>query len=140
MVTHQFESSGKLKLPSAEAIASADRDTAIVCYTNGTLNDGRFYYAYVAVKPGKYLEFHELTSARKSIVLGEFGEILAAGFEPSPPDGVVKRMREEYGYDEQFAQRLKDEVVKQRGSFSKAQEEKRLMDIVAMLRAQKPAG
>jgi hypothetical protein len=137
MITYLFEPSGQLKVPSEQELKDIDIEVAIICYTNGTTEDGRPYYAYVAVTPSKYMEFHRMTAARNTIVLNEYGRIVAGGFEAKPPPDVIRKMREDYGYDEHFAQKLKDEVTRQRGTFSTNQEEKRLMDIVSMLKATK---
>jgi len=118
-------------------LQKADAASSIIAYTNGVTNDGRPYYAYVAVKPSLYREFCELTSARKTIVLNDFGGIIEGNFEASPPAHVVARMREEYGFDENYEQAIKEEVSRQRGKFTAKQEEKRLMDIVAMMKAKK---
>jgi hypothetical protein len=137
MPSYNFESSGKLSSPSGEELQKADATSAIIAYTNGVANDGRPYYAYIAVKPSRYREFYELTSARKTIVLNDFGDIIEGDFEAAPPAHVVQRMREEYGFDENYERELKEEVSRQRDKFSAQQEEKRLMDIVAMMKARK---
>ncbi len=137
MPRYSFESSGKLSTPSTEELQKADDSSAIIAYTNGVTEDGRPYYAYMAVKPSRYREFYELTSARKAIVLNDFGNIIEGGFEESPPANIVQRMRNEYGFDENYEKAIKEEVSRQRGKFTAAQEEKRLMDIVAMMKAKK---
>ncbi len=134
---YDFDGSGKVKAPPAEQLKAADADTAIIAYTSGTTGDGRPYYAYLAVRPSKYREFYELSSARKEITLGDYGKIVLAGFEPAPPPDVVQHMRDKYGFDEHYERKLKEEVSRQRGQFSARQEEKRLMDIVAMMKAKK---
>lgn len=140
MVTYTFESSGNIQVPSQQELKEIDDEVAIITYTNGTTEDGRPYYAYLAVKPSKYTEFHERTSASETIVLNDYGNIIACGFETGPPPEVIRQMREEYGYDEHYAQKLKSEASRQRKIFSARQEEKRVQDIVAMLKNKKPNG
>ena len=133
MTSIAFDSSGKVKHSSADELAQADQNTAILSYVHGTMEDGRPYYAYVAVKPSKYREFHALTAAKKAMVIGEYGTVVAAGFELEPPADVVKEMREVYGFDDEYETKLKQEGLKQQEAFFAKQEKTRIDDIVAML-------
>jgi hypothetical protein len=134
MTAIAFESSGKVKHPSAENLAEADKDLYILGYVHGTMEDGRSYYAYVAIIPSKYREFHAMTAAKKAMVIGQYGTVIAAGFESEPPADVVKEMHDVYGFDEQFESKLKQEAIKQQEAFFKQQEATRIDDIVAMLK------
>ncbi len=137
MQSYQFENSGKLKAQSAETLKKADEGASIIAYTDGVTASGKPYYAYIAVKPSKYREFYERTKARESIRLGDFGKIIVYGYETKPPSAVVVHMREKFGYDEEYEAKLQAEVARQRTQFSIDQEEKRLLDIVAMMKAKK---
>ena len=137
MQQFEFDSSGKVKQPTQEALSEADRSAAIIAYTDGVTASGRPYYAYLAVKPSKYREFCERTEARESIRLSDYGKIVVYGYETKPPPGVTKHMQDKYGFDEQYEARLKEEISQQRKKFSTEQEEERLLDIVAMMKAQK---
>jgi len=136
MGTLVFDESGKLKPPTAEELAEADRDTAILCYTTGVLDDGRPYYAYIAVTPSRYSEFMQKTKARYVMVLGEYGTVIAAGFETEAPAEVKQEMRDKYGFDEEYQEKLIQRVRAEQDTFMKAKEDKRIMDIVAMLKTQ----
>ena len=129
-----FESSGKVKVSSPEALVEADNDMAILGYVHGTMEDGRPYYAYVAIIPSRYREFHALTAAKKAMVIGQYGTVIAAGFESEPPAEVVKEMQEVYGFDDQYEAKLKQEALKQQEVFFVNQEKVRIDDIVAMLK------
>ncbi len=137
MQVYNFDGSGKLSNPTSEELEKADRTSSIIAFTNGVAADGRPYYAYLAVKPSKYREFYELTANRQVLQLNDFGEIIKGGFEVSPPADIISFMRDEYGFDENYEKALQDEVTRQRGKFTAKQEEKRLMDIVAMMKAKK---
>lgn len=140
MLTYAFDNNGKLTTPNDQELRAADHNTTILTYTTGTLEDGRPYYAYIAVDPSRYREFHAMTSYNKPIILGDYGEIIAAGFKVEAPEDVKREMCDVYGYDEAFADKLKAEVERQRKEFSAKREEKNILDIVAMLKAQqKPA-
>ncbi len=133
MTSIAFEASGKVKHSSVEELAQADQETAILSYVHGTMEDGRPYYAYVAVKPSKYRDFHAMTAAMRPMVIGDYGTVVAAGFESEPPADVVKEMREVYGFDDQYEERLKSDALKQQEFFFAKLETKRIDDIVAML-------
>jgi hypothetical protein len=137
MRAYNFDSSGKLARSSQEELQQADATTAIIAYTNGTMADGRPYYAYLSVKPSKYREFYELSSARQSIVLNNYGKIIVSGFASTPPDEVVRFMADKYGFDDNYEQAVKAEVSQQRNEFGAKKEEQRLMDIVAMIKTKK---
>lgn len=137
MQAYQFESSGKLKPQSPEALKKADEGASIIAYTDGVTASGRPYYAYIAVKPSKYREFYERTKARESMRLGDYGKIIVYGYETKPPPAVVEHMREKFGFDDEYEAKLQAEVARQRTQFSIDQEEKRLLDIVAMMKAKK---
>lgn len=134
MTTISFESSGKVKSSSPEALAAADSDMAVLGYVHGTMEDGRQYYAYVAIKPSKYREFYALTAAKKAMVIGQYGTVLAAGFDSQPPADVVKEMREVYGFDDQYEAKLKQDALAQQEAFFANQEKVRIDDIVAMMK------
>ena len=139
MATSMFKPSGELMPPTAEELAEADKDAAILCYTNGLLEDGRPYYAYIAVKPSKYQEFKKLTDARMGLTLGDYGEVIAGNFEASPPPEVVAEMRDKYGFDEHYAEKVVQKIRREQTTFMEQKEKKRLDDIVAMLKMKQTA-
>jgi hypothetical protein len=138
MTSIAFEASGRVKCHSAEELAEADKEMAILGYVHGTMEDGRPYYAYVAIKPSKYKEFHALTTARKAMVIGHYGTVVAAGLQSEPPPAIAKKMRDVYGFDEQYEAKLKQEALREKEKFFENQEKVRLDDIVAMLKNKKP--
>jgi hypothetical protein len=135
-----LEADGKVKKPSSEDLRQADEESGIICLSKGTLADGSPYYAYIAVKPSKFAEFHRLSSERKAIDLDDYGEVLAFGKKAEPSEATKDTMCFVHGFDENFQNRLVEELQKERSTFGEKQEEKRVMDIVAMLKNQKPAG
>jgi hypothetical protein len=136
----KFESSGKLKQPTSEELASADKDTAIVAISTGKQANGEPYYAYIAVKPSKYAEFYRRSKQRESINLDDYGTIIAAGPEIVPPTEVAKRMSDEYGFDPDFEKKIEAELIKEREKFGTKKENERINDIVAMLKQSSPNG
>lgn len=137
MQQYNFDTSGNIKPSAQQDLQHADSRASIVAYTSGTSASGRPYYAYIAVKPSKYREFCRRSEARETFRLGDYGHILVYGFEAKPPANVVKHMNDKYGFDEHYEARLREEISKQRKQFSIDQEEQRLINIVAMMKAQK---
>lgn len=137
MQQFQFDTSGNIKVPSEQDLQKADKGAVIIAYTHGTTESGRPYYAYIAVKPSKYREFCERSERRNSIRLSDYGKIIVHGFESKPPANVVKHMRDKHGFDDEYEAKLKEAIHSQRKQFSIDQEEKRLIDIVAMMKAAK---
>ena len=66
--------------------------------------------------------------------------IVAAGFEASPPADVVRMMRDVYGFDEHYLDKLKQEVANQGKVFYEKKEQARLDNIVSMLKKQQNGG
>jgi hypothetical protein len=131
-----FDNSGKVKVSTDEELAVADETSVILGYINGTLADGRPYYAYVAITPSKYREFYELTAARKPLTIEDYGSIIMFGYDNAPPPEVVEKMRTDYGFDENYGQKLQQDAGKQQKIFLDKKEADRLKDIVAMLSKQ----
>jgi len=140
MSTMDFETSGKVKKPSAEQLLAADPQASILACTTGIMDDGQPYYAYIAVKPSMYEEFYALTSARQPLVLGDYGTVIAAGFGTQPPPEVAREMREQYGFDEHYLEKLQAEVNRQGKIFHEKKEEERLTGIVEMLKEKNGSG
>jgi len=136
MGTFVFEASGKLVPPTVEELAEADREAAVLCYTTGEMNDGRHYYAYIAVIPSRYREFMQKTTAREIITLGDYGTVIVADFQTEAPPDVKQEMHEKYGFDDSYQEKIIQRVYGERNAFMKAKEEKRIMDIVLMLKKQ----
>lgn len=105
-------------------IRLGDEQTAFIILSTGFTTDGLPYYAYVRMKPSKYLEYLDAVKSGAPFTLGSFGEILAKGFGHQPPDEVVQRMADEFGLTEEnqkaieaFAESLlQAELQKQSGT------------------------
>ena len=140
MAALAFKSSGELLPPTEEELVEADKDCYILCYTDGMMPDGRPYYAYIAVKPSKYLEFKKITDAGDGLTLADYGEVIAGDFETKPPQSVVDEMREKYHFDEQFTEKLVRKIRAEQDAFMEHREKQRLDKIVAMLKKQQSGG
>jgi hypothetical protein len=134
MTVFTFEPSGKIALPSDEELLRLDKENAIIAYTSGVTQEGKSYYAFVAVRPSAYKKFRRLTLAKQPIILSEYGDVLASGYTARPEPEVVEMMQQKYGCDLDYETSLVNEALKQQGVFAKKHEEKRIDDIVSMLK------
>jgi len=129
-----FKEDGSVEAPSQEELENLDIDTYVIAYTNGTLTDGRPYYAYIAVMPSKYQEFYDLTSNGKPMVLSNYGEVIVADFEEKPPQEIIDFMVENYGFENDLGANLQKELSQQRGASIQKVELDRIQDIVSKMK------
>lgn len=132
---HIFHPDGTMSPPSADELADADATTVVVALVTGTDPDGRDFYAFVAVRPSRYREFHTLTTAGSRIVLSDFGAVLASGSGGEPTDEVRAEINRRYGYDVALVEKLTGEVEAERRAHGAAAEAARVMDIVQKLKS-----
>jgi hypothetical protein len=132
-----FDKTGKLQEPTAEQLAEGDKNSAVLSYIHGK-SQGKPFWAYVAVKPSKYKEFHELNCAKKRYAIEDYGIIVASGEGEKPPESIIKEMRDRYGFKDNFGEELKQEAIRQNKIFFDKKEAERLKDIITMLQKQKP--
>ena len=138
MSEYRFETFGTLELPTDQELVLLDKDNAILAYSQGIMEDGRAYWAYIAVIPSRYREFRTLTAARTSLQLRDYGEIIDAGYGEDAPESVHETMRREYGFNPAFKQHIIDDITAQQRAFVQAREDQRIDDIVAMLKKREP--
>jgi len=133
MSSFMFEASGKIKIPTAEDLAIADQDNGILVLSRGVQANGIPYYAYISVMPSKFAEFTHNTEENIACDLESYGDVLFAEELAEPPEEIVQIMRECYGFDEDFQEKLFDKMKKEQKEFIKKNEEKRIMNIIAMM-------
>lgn len=134
MAALAFDTSGKVSVPPTNVLERIDSHTYIVAFTNGTMADGKPYYAYIAVKPSMYQEFYDNTVAKKPMVLSNYGSVIVADFMQTPPKEIIEFMRSEFGFENNFEDSLRQQVSAQRNAYIKENEIKRAQDIVNMMR------
>jgi hypothetical protein len=137
---HQFEQSGALKMLTAEELATADEHSSVIVLDRGMAEDGKTYWAYVAVKPSQYGAFMRASAARQTIRLSDYGKILKWGMGTEVPADIQEAMRREHGFDEKYMSRLAAEVKQAQAEFLKTQDDSRIANIVSMLKKQTPNG
>ena len=138
MTGFEFDQQGNIREYSAAEYQLADEEIAILAYTHGTMHDGRPYYAYVAVKPSLYKAFYAKTAARESMLIGDYGTVVAGGFEESAPPHVVEQMRA-LGFNDDYEANLMAEAQKQLKAHLDRQEVERIAGIVDMLKTRDPS-
>jgi hypothetical protein len=135
---YQFEKSGMLKKLTAEELAAADGDSAVIVLSSGMLENGTPYWVYIAVKPSRYEEFLKVTAARQPLCIDDYGVVLKYGLDKEVPAAIKEEMKREHGCDDNYLATLTQDIKKAQSEFLKEQEEQKLGDIVAMLKKEKP--
>lgn len=134
-----FDKTGiKKTITDAELAAASNDGSYVIVLDHGTATDGRSYWLYLAVQAPKYREFAQLVARRATVRFKDYGTILRYGYERTVPDPIKLEMKEKHGIDEAYMQWLIADADKERQAFLKekeVQENKRIGDIVAMLKA-----
>jgi len=138
-MTFHLENSGRLKILTDAELAASEGDSVVIVYNRGKLEDGSPYWLYIAVKPSKYREYVEKTSKHEMITFSDYGEIIKYGYEESVPDDIRIEMEREYGCNENYLDTLTKKLRAEQVAFLNKKEDKRITDIVAMLK-KKQAG
>lgn len=133
-MNYNFDKSGNIQELTKEELVEADKNSSVLIKNTGKLSDGTPYWAYIAVRPSKYKEFIQATKAQLPICLTEYGVILECGFEETVPDEIMEKMKELYEYDEHYMDNLARDIRASKAIFLKEQEDKRINDIVTMLK------
>jgi len=136
----KFDDQGKFVPPTKEEQLKADESAAIVVLSKGTQANGAPYWAYMAIPPSKYQEFHRLSKERQAFNLEEYGEVIICGCDKEPPAAAKEQMKAEYDFDEEFSKKLEARMLEESKNHIEKVEDKRIMDIVSMLKKAKPAG
>lgn len=122
---------------TAEELSEADNGQPIIILNTGTLDDGTPYWAYVAIKPSRYREFMDASEKGKTLSLGNYGEIIQCGMEEKVPDNVKEEMKHLYGCDDNCMDKLTEDIRRARTEFLNQQQNKRIADVLAILKRKK---
>jgi len=133
-MAYEFDTSGKIKPLTAAELEAADVDSYILVLIQGLLKSGRPYWAYLAVKPSKYKEFLQANKENKSIRHKDYGKVIKRGFDKNVPLVVQEEMKAKYGFDENYIENLTQKIKSAKTEFLKQQDDKKISDIVAMLK------
>lgn len=69
----------------------------VIVLVRGLMENGGFYWAYVAVKPTLHKQFAEAIAKKYNIqnfVKDQYGEVIVSGQGKNPPDEVTKKVAE----------------------------------------------
>ena len=133
-MTYKFDKSGKLKTLTDAELQAADADSSLIVLDQGIQEDGKPYWLFLKVKPSKYKEFMQLCRQRKPKRFTDYGTILKYGYNKQVPTAAKTEMREKYGWDDNYIEKLAEDVKEEQKKFVRKQEDKKLGDIVAMLK------
>lgn len=106
---------------------SASKTSPIIVLDRGISNDGRDYWLYLAIEPGKYEAFALAASGRQSIRFSDYGKILKLGYGKEVPASVKIEMKEKYGCDDHYMEKFMQKTHEEK-------EKQRINEIVAMLK------
>lgn len=98
-------------LPPQEELEAADDAVAIIHLCSGQTADGKDFFAYVAMKPSRYMQYIEATQRGDEVLLRDYGDILESGFGLVPSVKVQDEMQRKYGVDPTFFEELTKEVI-----------------------------
>jgi len=103
----------KESMPPKELLEEADADNAIIVLTTGEMENGSSFYAYLAIKPSKYLDFLE-AEKKGDYKLSDYGKVIEMGEGENPSTQVMKKMEKEFGirhdFEEEFVKALKSTI------------------------------
>lgn len=88
-----------------DLLKQADETVGVLQLVTGTLEDGDEFYAYVVMSPSGYAAFMKVKD-KGGYNLEDYGEIVAAGEGLTPSPEVAGEMRDLYGADPQFEEKL----------------------------------
>ena len=107
-----------------------DEKDCVIVLDRGTCEDGRPYWLYIAVKHDKYREYMQ---AKGMVTFTDYGKILRYGYAKEVPQSVKEEMKQRYGCDENYMQKLRADASGVT-AFLKTFKESNLGDIVSMLK------
>jgi hypothetical protein len=89
--------------------ADIDDNVGIMQFVTGEA-DGRAFWAYLVMRPSRYLEYLQKVDAREEINLMQYGEVIEKGWGTEAPEAVKQRMSSQYGASDSFQQELEEFV------------------------------
>jgi hypothetical protein len=131
---YQFDAFGNLKTNTLQEIATMESDSdAVIVFDHGSTDDGRPWWAYIAVRPSRYDEYLLARKGHQAILLSDYGTVLKYGFNAEVPLTAKEEMKERYGFDEHFRENLLRDIQQAREAFLK-QRDNEISDIVKRLK------
>lgn len=81
------------------------KDDHIVLLVTGTRDNDEPFWAYLSLSPLRYYDF-KAAEARGNYNLKDFGDIIEHGKGKNPPADIAKKMKDQYGLDDDFEEKL----------------------------------
>lgn len=82
------------------AVADSDNSLRLITLVRGMMQQGGFYWCYVAVKPELMRKFQQAVKNKYNIqnfVKDEYGEVVVSGRGKEPPAEISKKVSEMFG-------------------------------------------
>lgn len=76
------------------------------------ISENEPFWAYMAMNPASHEEYLQKISRDENVDLMEYGMVLESGFGEEPPAGIREEMQSEYGFDDNFSQKIIEMVEK----------------------------
>lgn len=98
----------------SSAPASQDNASRLITLVRGMMEQGGFYWCYVAVKPNLVTKFQQAIKNKYNIqnfVKDAYGEVVVSGRGKEPPEDVTKKVEEMFGVTFQQIEEGNSEVA-----------------------------
>ena len=95
MTDLQFNKTQMNEAIEAVLLGELDEDMRMIELFSGIDEDGRDFFAYIAVKPSKHAEYRFRLENAEAIDLEEYGEVLEHGYSALPPKEIQEKFKEE---------------------------------------------
>lgn len=91
----------RMKNSVADAVAATrfeGKDPRVIDLFLGVSDDGRPFYAYLAILPERYRAYRASVEAAESVDFAEYGDVIIGGWNEVPPAIVQRSMTEHFGF------------------------------------------
>ena len=92
--------------PESIDFKKLDEEFSVIVFSNIKDKNGDLHWAYLQIKPSRFVGFSEIIASDESVTLTSYGNIIASGYGGIPPEEVQYFMEEEYGFDHKLEERL----------------------------------
>jgi len=101
--------------PPISPQAMADLLSTIILLCRGTDQNAHDFWAYICIKPSMVESFKQARDSG-SMLLGEYGTIIESGLGCDVPLDVQERMKQEYGVEPDYQEKLLKAIADHRQS------------------------
>lgn len=135
---YTLDESGKLVVPTVGELLKLDGDSSVIMLIGGKTVEQKPYWMYIAVRPSKYKEFKEAIKDGKNLRFTDYGVVVKYGYDEKVPAAVKEEMRLKYGSEENYMDKVVNQIRDTKNVFLRHQEARRIFDVVEMLQKKRP--